>query len=92
MGAPRRSSIAALLAYVAVSFAYFGVRVLPHPGRALLGTGRDPQIFVWAFAWWPHAILHGENPFVTHAVWAPDGVNLAWTTTRSGARARASRR
>ena len=29
-------------------------------------------------AWWLHSILHGVNPFVTHAIWAPDGVNLTW--------------
>jgi hypothetical protein len=40
-----------LLGYGAISFAYFGARLLPHPGRALLGSGQDPQIFVWSFAW-----------------------------------------
>lgn len=28
-------------------------------------------------SWWPHAILHGLNPFVTHYLWSPTGVNLA---------------
>ena len=32
-----------LLGYVAVAFAYFGVRLLPHPGRDLVGYGRDPR-------------------------------------------------
>jgi hypothetical protein len=76
----RRSS-AVLLGYVAVSFLYFGVRLLPHPGRDLVGFGSDPQIFVWSFAWWPHALLHGQNPFVTHAIFAPEGLSLAWATT-----------
>ncbi|MGZ4390153.1 MAG: hypothetical protein ACXVZL_12305 [Gaiellaceae bacterium] len=79
-----RTSVFALLAYAALSFLYFGLRVLPHPGRELVGFGRDPQIFVWAIGWWPHAIAHGENPFVTHALFAPDGVNLAWTTSIPG--------
>jgi hypothetical protein len=70
-----------LLGYVAISFLYFGVRLLPHPGRALVGTGLDPQIFVWSFAWWPHALGAGENPLFSHAVYAPDGINLAWATT-----------
>jgi hypothetical protein len=73
-----------LLGYVCVSFAYFGWRLLPHPGRPYIGEGRDPQIFIWSFAWWPHAILHGQNPFVTHAVFAPDGINLVWTTAVPG--------
>jgi hypothetical protein len=76
-----RTSAAVLLGYAAISFLYFGVRLLPHPGRLILGTGTDPEIFVWSVAWWPHAILHGDNPFVSHAIWAPDGINLAWTTS-----------
>lgn len=70
--------------YAAISFLYFGARVAEHPGRLIIGSGGDPQIFVWSVAWWPHAILHGENPFVTHAIWAPDGLNLAWTTSIPG--------
>jgi hypothetical protein len=79
-----RRSLAVLVGYCAVSFLYFGVRLLPHPGRYVLGFGADPDIFVWNFAWWPHAILHGQNPVVTHAVWAPDGINLAWVTSVPG--------
>ena len=30
-------------------------------------------------AWWAHAISHGVNPFLTSVIWAPSGVNLAWT-------------
>ena len=33
-----------LLAYAATSFAWFGWRLLPHPGRPLLGSGMDPEI------------------------------------------------
>ncbi len=29
-------------------------------------------------------MLHGHNPFVTHALWAPHGSNLAWTTAVPG--------
>jgi hypothetical protein len=55
-----------------------------HPESRYVGTGADPQIFIWSFAWWPHAIGHAENPIVSHSIWAPDGVNLAWTTTVPG--------
>jgi hypothetical protein len=79
-----RRSLAVLSGYAALSFLYFGARLLPHPGRELVGYGADPQIFVWSFAWWPHALLHGLNPFVTHAIWPPEGLNLAWTTTVPG--------
>ena len=79
-----KRDVPVLMAYVAISFAYFGWRLLPHPGRAIVGSGPDPLIFVWAFAWWPHAILGWTNPFVSHALFAPAGVNLAWATSVPG--------
>ena len=81
---PARVPVGALALYVALAFLAFGLRLLFVPGSKYVGTGADPQVFIWSFAWWPHALLHGENPFVTHAVWAPEGVNLAWTTTVPG--------
>jgi hypothetical protein len=74
-----------LAGYMLVSFLYFGVALLVEPGARYIGSGSaDPDIFIWSFAWWPHAILHGENPFVTHAVWAPAGANLTWVTSVPG--------
>src|SRR5664279_5664880 len=75
---------AALAGYTLIAFIYLGVPVLRRQGDLFVGDGYDPQIFIWSFGWWPHAILHGENPFVTHAIWAPDGVNLTWTTSVPG--------
>ena len=83
-GSSLRGSLGVLGLYGLVSFGYFGLRVLPHPGRDYIGSGRDPEIFIWSLAWWPHALLHGQNPFVSHAVWAPAGVNLTWTTSIPG--------
>ena len=74
----------ALVGYAAVSFGFFGWRLLPHPGRVILGLGHDPQISIWSFAWWPHAIGSWTNPFVSHALYAPTGVNLAWTPSAPG--------
>jgi hypothetical protein len=31
---------------------------------------------MWFLAWWPHALLHGINPFVTHELFAPGATNL----------------
>jgi len=39
---------------------------------------------MWSLAWWPHALSHGLNPLITHAVWAPNGYNLTWATTIPG--------
>ncbi|MDX6631622.1 MAG: hypothetical protein QOH00_3868, partial [Gaiellales bacterium] len=35
-------------------------------------------------AWWPHAIEHGLHPLLTNLVYAPDGWNLAWTSSIPG--------
>jgi hypothetical protein len=75
----------ALVAYLLVSFLFLGLPVVAHPERDVVGgLYTDPQIFVWSFAWWPHAILHGLNPFYTHQIWAPGGFNLAWATSVPG--------
>jgi hypothetical protein len=76
-----RTNTVVLLGYGLVAYLYFGARLTAHPGRALLGSGADPQIFVWAFAWWPHAIGTWQNPIVSHAIYAPHGIDLAWATT-----------
>jgi hypothetical protein len=75
----------ALAAYLLVSFLFLGLPVVAHPERDVVGgLYTDPQIFVWSFAWWPHAILHGLNPFYTHQIFAPGGFNLAWATSVPG--------
>ena len=90
--AGRSASAAAFLGYLPASVLFFGVPVLAHPGRSYIGRGADPQIFIWSFAWWPHALLHGQNPFVTHALWAPAGREPGLDGTSPRARARSSRR
>ena len=78
------TSLSAFALYCLVAFLYFGLRLLIEPGSQYLGYGTDPEIFIWSFAWWPHAILNGQNPFFTQAIWAPSGVNLTWTTSVPG--------
>jgi hypothetical protein len=31
---------------------------------------------MWTFEWWPHAVLHGLNPFTPDIIWSPEGANL----------------
>ena len=47
----------------------------------LAGGGNDAFAFVWFLAWWPWALAHHVNPFFTHLVWQPAGLNLAWITS-----------
>src|SRR5262249_49620315 len=76
-----RNALGALAAYVAVSFGLFGLPVVSRFGHDWIGTGADPQIFVWSLAWWPHAVLHWQNPVVTHEVWPPAGLDLTWASS-----------
>jgi len=62
--------------YLLAGFFMFGLPVLTRSSY-LIGYGADPQIFIWALAWWPHAILHGLDPINTHALYYPDGLDLA---------------
>ncbi len=79
-----RTSPAVLAGFALVAFVSLGVRLLVEPGSSYLGFGTDPKIFIWCFGWWPYAILHGQNPFVSHAIWAPSGVNLVWAASIPG--------
>ena len=80
------TSVVVLAGYCAVSFVYFGLPFVSHPGRDLIGTARqyDPELFIWSFAWWPHAIESWTNPFFTHAIYAPTGINITWTASAPG--------
>ena len=80
----RLEAAAALLIYSAVSVALFGLAVFGRFPRAYIGAGNDPLTFMWFLVWWPHALREGLDPFITNAVWAPGGVNLAWTTSIPG--------
>ena len=82
-----RGGIAASVAfgaYLTTSFCYFAPPVLAHPWRDVIGSGNDPQLFIWSLAWWPHALVHGQNPFISHVLWAPYGANLVWSTSIPG--------
>ena len=47
---------------------------------ALCGCG-DPALFIWFFGWPAHALAHFQNPFFSHAVMLPRGVNLLNATS-----------
>ena len=79
----RHQAAAALGLYAAVSIGYFGVHVVPHLGSKDVGLPEwgDPTIIMWGLAWWPHALLHGLNPFFTNALLVPDRVALGGVIT-----------
>lgn len=68
--------------YALLSLLLFGVPLLAHSGSRIIAVNDlDPSFLIWMLAWWPHAVLHGLNPFVTHAILYPDGYNLTWSTS-----------
>jgi hypothetical protein len=68
----------ALAFYLLVAVITVGWHALGHPRSVCACDGtQDPASYMWALAWWPHAIVHGLNPFVTHYLWSPTGVNVA---------------
>src|SRR5271168_421104 len=74
----RRVSLAALL-YLLVSAVFFARGLLGHHGY-YIGRETDPPQTMRFFKWWLFSIAHGYNSFLTDWVWAPLGINIAWTT------------
>ncbi len=73
--------VRALTLYSMLAILTVGVHAITHMQTVCACSGTsDPAEFMWAFSWWPHALTHGLNPFVTHYEWSPTGVNLAQGT------------
>jgi hypothetical protein len=71
-----------LVLYLTLSVLLFGLPVIGHLGSRIIAANEiDPSADMWFLGWWPHAVLHGTNPFVTHAMFYPDGYNLQWATS-----------
>jgi hypothetical protein len=73
--------------YLLGSLLLFGIPVLGDLGHECLciPTTTDAGVFAWSLEWWPHTLLHGQNPFVTHLIYAPTGFDVVHGTTVPGA-------
>jgi hypothetical protein len=81
----RWRSIGAFVLYFALAGSILARGVLSSPATTTIGDrGSDKTIFMWAFEWWPHALGHGDDPFLSRAVWAPEGIDLSWVTAVPG--------
>ncbi len=69
----------ALAIYLIASVLLFGLPVLGDLGHRCLCVANttDEGTVAWALAWWPHALLHGLNPFHPQIIYAPQGVDIA---------------
>lgn len=70
-------AIVALLVYLIAALLMFGSPLIHPASHSCICLGTDEGIFVWAMAWWPHAIAHGLNPFYSHMIYAPQGFDIA---------------
>jgi hypothetical protein len=75
-----RFGLAALAIYLTLSLIIFGRGLARNPSGSYVGLTADPSVYMWFLVWWPYAIAHRLNPFVTNLLWAPGGFNLTWTT------------
>jgi hypothetical protein len=74
-----------LALYALLSVLLFGLPVLGHLGSRIIASDAvDSSQFMWFYAWWPHALLHGLNPFITNSIFVPQGYNLTWSTAMPG--------
>jgi hypothetical protein len=72
------------LAYLSLSFVLFN-SIWRNLDSTVVGKDDfDPSGFIWCLAWWPNALLDGVAPFVTEAIFVPDGYNLAWAASMPG--------
>jgi len=67
--------------YLALSFFFFGRALIGHFSDRFIGREADPSQMMWLLKWWPYALSHHLNPFLTDYVWAPVGFNFAWMTS-----------
>ncbi len=74
------SSVGALVAYLILSFLFFGRGLVGHLSDRYIGIGTDPGLFIFFLEWWKYVFTHHVNPFFTYLQWAPSGTNLAWAT------------
>ncbi len=67
--------------YLALALLFFGRGLIGHFSDRFIGREADPSQMMWLLAWWPYALSHHLNPFLTDYVWAPVGFNFAWMTS-----------
>ncbi|MGH7913607.1 MAG: hypothetical protein ACREPW_03010, partial [Candidatus Binataceae bacterium] len=76
-----RPRLSALVFYLGFSALLFARPDMPHFTTIYLGRGIDQAFFIWCLVWWPYAIAHHLNPFITKLIFAPAGFNLTWATS-----------
>lgn len=76
-----RPGLVAFALYLAFSMALFARAATPRFASVYMGRGIDQTFFIWCLVWWPYAIAHHLNPFVSKLIFTPGGFNLTWATS-----------
>lgn len=79
----------ALLVYLLISLAYFWWPIRGHfLDRAISASSEatlpDLGQALWYLRWWPYALTHHLNPFITNEIWHAYGYNTAWQVSIPG--------
>lgn len=76
----RIASVCVLAAYALLGIIAFWPMLPGGSDRLNAHSNQDAAQSVWFFEWSAHALTHGLNPFITHLVNVPVGLNLAQAT------------
>lgn len=66
-----------LLIYILLSLFFWGFP--SNFNKLVFGNDIDPIAIIWSINWFPYALSHGLNPFISHTILNPIGVNLVWS-------------
>ncbi len=72
------ATVMAFLFFFSIAWFLYANNLTPDLSTTYIGDGHDPASFIWSLVWWPYAVRHGLNPFISRVIWAPIGFNLAW--------------
>jgi hypothetical protein len=82
---PVWKGLAAYLIYQSLALLLWFLPVLPRFGDQSFGIVlEDSRFYQWALAWTPYAISHHLNPLHAGPIFAPGGVDLAWSAFAPG--------
>lgn len=75
-------SALALAVYCVIAVLLYGREIIFNINyHCLRCSVADAKQFIWFLNWWPFALSHHLNLFITNYVWAPTGFNLAQATS-----------
>jgi hypothetical protein len=72
------SHVIALMVFAALSLWYFWRGDI---NGKYFGLDTDPTAYIWFLNWWPSALAHRLNPFLSYYVWYPHGFNMTWAAS-----------